>query len=76
MDCSLPSEACAQVEEMKTLGISPGIEGKRVAIQGLGNVGYHAANFCREAGAIIIAIAECEGGDSGFQRTRYGATPQ
>jgi glutamate/leucine/phenylalanine/valine dehydrogenase len=34
---------------------------KRIAIQGLGNVGYHAAKFCREAGAIIIAIAEREG---------------
>ena len=29
----------------------PGLEGKRVVVQGLGNVGYHAAKFCREAGA-------------------------
>jgi glutamate dehydrogenase (NAD(P)+) len=46
---------------MKALGLSPGIEGKRVVIQGLGNVGYHAAKFCREGGATIIAIAEREG---------------
>ena len=26
-----------------------------------GNVGYHAAKFCREAGALVIAIAEREG---------------
>jgi glutamate dehydrogenase (NAD(P)+) len=54
-------ETSAQVEEMKAIGLSPGIEGKRVVVQGLGNVGYHAAKFCREGGAIIIAIAEREG---------------
>ena len=43
------------------LGLSTGLEGKRVVVQGLGNVGYHAAKFCREAGAILIAIAEREG---------------
>ena len=31
-------------------------------MQGLGNVGYHAAKFCREGGAVMIAvIAEREG---------------
>jgi glutamate dehydrogenase (NAD(P)+) len=54
-------EACAQAEDMKALGLTPGIEGKRLVIQGLGNVGYHAAKFCREGGAVIIAIAEREG---------------
>jgi len=54
-------EACAQVDEMKALGLSPGLDGKRLIVQGLGNVGYHAAKFCREGGAIIIAIAEREG---------------
>jgi glutamate dehydrogenase (NAD(P)+) len=54
-------EACAQVDDMKTLGLSTGLEGKRVVVQGLGNVGYHAAKFCREHGAKVIAIAELEG---------------
>jgi glutamate dehydrogenase (NAD(P)+) len=54
-------EACAQRESMKRLGLSTGLEGKRLVVQGLGNVGYHAAKFCREGGAIIIAIAEREG---------------
>jgi glutamate dehydrogenase (NAD(P)+) len=54
-------EACGQVDEMKRLGLSPGIEGKRIVVQGLGNVGYHAAKFCREGGAVVIAIAEREG---------------
>jgi glutamate dehydrogenase (NAD(P)+) len=54
-------EACAQADEMKRLGLSPGLEGKRLVVQGLGNVGYHAAKFCREGGAVIVAIAEREG---------------
>ncbi|HET9529619.1 MAG TPA: Glu/Leu/Phe/Val dehydrogenase [Blastocatellia bacterium] len=54
-------EACAQVDDMKALGLSTGIEGKRLVIQGLGNVGYHTAKFCRESGAVIVAIAEREG---------------
>jgi glutamate dehydrogenase (NAD(P)+) len=54
-------EACAQADEMRRLGLSPGLEGKRIVVQGLGNVGYHAAKFCREGGALITAIAEREG---------------
>jgi glutamate dehydrogenase (NAD(P)+) len=44
------------------LGLSTGIEGKRVIVQGLGNVGYHAALFCQQGGAVIVGIAEREGG--------------
>jgi glutamate dehydrogenase (NAD(P)+) len=54
-------EACAQSDDMKALGLSTGLEGKRLIIQGLGNVGYHTAKFCREQGAVIVAIAEREG---------------
>ena len=54
-------EACNEPDEMKRLGLSPGLDGKRIIVQGLGNVGYHAAKFCREGGAIITAIAEREG---------------
>jgi glutamate dehydrogenase (NAD(P)+) len=54
-------EACNEPEEMKRLGLSRGLDGKRIIVQGLGNVGYHAAKFCREGGAILIAIAEREG---------------
>ncbi|MDQ3194303.1 MAG: glutamate dehydrogenase, partial [Bacteroidota bacterium] len=38
-----------------------GINGKRIVLQGLGNVGYYAGKYCQEAGAVIIAIAEYEG---------------
>ncbi len=55
-------EACNIEEDMHALGLSPGVEGKRVIIQGLGNVGYHAAMYLEEAGAIIVGIAEYDGG--------------
>jgi len=54
-------EACSVVEDMTALGLEPGLEGKRVVVQGLGNVGYHAAHFLREAGALIVGVAEIEG---------------
>jgi glutamate dehydrogenase (NAD(P)+) len=54
-------EACAQVDDMKAIGLAPGLAGKRVIVQGLGNVGFHVAQFCREGGAILVAIAEQEG---------------
>ena len=54
-------EACSQADDMKSLALAMGVEGKRVVIQGLGNVGYHAAKFCRERGARVIAMAVPEG---------------
>ena len=54
-------EACARGEDMKTLGLAEGLEGKRVVVQGLGNVGYHAALFCQNGGAVITGLAEFEG---------------
>ena len=46
---------------MRALGLPAGLEGKRLVVQGLGNVGYHAAKFCREHGAILVGLAEREG---------------
>jgi glutamate dehydrogenase (NAD(P)+) len=54
-------EACSHAADMKRLGLSTGLDGKRIVVQGLGNVGYHAAKFCREGGARLTAIAEREG---------------
>lgn len=54
-------EACENQADMKRLGLSRGLEGKRVVIQGLGNVGFNAARFIQEGGGVIIAIAEMEG---------------
>jgi glutamate dehydrogenase (NAD(P)+) len=55
------AEVCAQLEDMKTLGLTTGLAGKRIVVQGIGNVGYHAAKFCREGGARVIGIAVPEG---------------
>jgi glutamate dehydrogenase (NAD(P)+) len=46
---------------MKRLGLTTGVEGKRVIVQGLGNVGYHSAKFFQDAGAVIVGLAEYEG---------------
>ncbi len=46
---------------LSQLGLSRGIEGKSVVIQGLGNVGYHAAQSFERAGARLVALAEIEG---------------
>jgi glutamate dehydrogenase (NAD(P)+) len=54
-------EVCNMPDIMKKQGLSTGIEGKTVVVQGLGNVGYHSAKFFREAGAKVIALAEYEG---------------
>ena len=54
-------EVCSLAEDMKALGLSPGIQGKRVVIQGLGNVGYFAARFFQEGGAVLVGLAEAEG---------------
>ncbi len=54
-------EACDIGEDMSKLGLSTGLEDKRVIVQGLGNVGSHAARFLAEGGASIVALAEYEG---------------
>lgn len=54
-------EACSHEEDMKKRGLTKGLAGKRVVLQGLGNVGYWAGKFCQEGGCKIIAIAEYEG---------------
>lgn len=48
-------------EDMKALGLTPGLKGKSVIVQGLGNVGYYAALFMQQYGCKIVALAEYEG---------------
>ncbi len=55
-------EVCHMEEVMKKLELPTGVEGKRVAVQGLGNVGYHSAKFFQDAGAIIVGLSEHDGG--------------
>lgn len=54
-------EACNQTDDMKKLGLTNGIEGKSVVVQGLGKVGYYSAKYFLEAGAILVGLCEYEG---------------
>lgn len=54
-------ECVSIAEDMKKLGLTPGLDGKKVIVQGLGNVGYYSAKFLQEGGAIIVGLCEYEG---------------
>ncbi|KIC47428.1 glutamate dehydrogenase [Ruegeria sp. ANG-S4] len=49
-------------EDIKAAGLSGTLDGKRVVVQGLGNVGYHAAKFLSEEdGSRIVGVIEWDG---------------
>ena len=49
-------------DDVKKAGMTPGLTGKRIIVQGLGNVGYHAALFLStEDGALITHVLERDG---------------
>jgi len=47
-------------EAMETLGIP--VQGARVAIQGFGNAGLHAATLMRDRGYTVVAVSDSRGG--------------
>ncbi len=54
-------EAMADAELVQGHGLTTGLSGKRVVVQGLGNVGYSAARYLQEGGAVLVGLAEFEG---------------
>lgn len=54
-------EATAQVDDMQRLGLSSGLDGKTVVVQGLGNVGYFSSRYLAADGARIVGLIEREG---------------
>ncbi len=49
-------------KDKKRANVSGNIEGKKIIVQGLGNVGFHAAKFLSEEdGALITAVVERDG---------------
>jgi len=48
--------------DLERTGLSPSLAGKRLIIQGLGNVGYHAAKFFSEQdGCRVVGVIERDG---------------
>ncbi|MEE9439991.1 MAG: Glu/Leu/Phe/Val dehydrogenase [Saprospiraceae bacterium] len=55
-------EFCDQKAEMKALGLEPGMAGKTMVIQGLGNVGSYAGLISQDEGDVkIVGVSEREG---------------
>ncbi|PIB26814.1 glutamate dehydrogenase [Amylibacter kogurei] len=49
-------------DDVKIANMTGTLDGKRIIVQGLGNVGYHAAKFlAEEDGALITAVIERDG---------------
>lgn len=55
-------EACSHADDMKKLGLTPGLAGKTMVIQGFGNVGSYSGTISQDEGdAVIIAVGEADG---------------
>ncbi len=55
-------EACNNKADMKKLGLSQGIAGKTMVIQGLGNVGSYTGTISQDEGDVkIVGVGEAEG---------------
>ncbi len=50
-------------DDVRAAGLEGGLAGKKIVVQGFGNVGFHAAMFLRdECDAVIVGIIERDGG--------------
>jgi glutamate dehydrogenase (NAD(P)+) len=54
-------EALSYADDVKRLGLTPGVKGKTAIVQGFGNVGSFASKFMHEAGVKVIAVIEKDG---------------
>lgn len=55
-------EAFRHPKDIEWSGLSGSLQDKKIIVQGLGNVGYHAAQFLsQEDGAIIVGVMERDG---------------
>ncbi len=55
-------EACEDTAIMRALNLKKGIAGKRIVVQGLGNVGSYTARISQdEGGCVLVGVGEVEG---------------
>ena len=55
-------EAFRHPKDIEWAGLTGSLSGKRIVVQGLGNVGYHAAQFLsQEDDAVIVGVMERDG---------------
>jgi glutamate dehydrogenase (NAD(P)+) len=55
-------EAFSHEDDMSKMGMTTGLAGKTVVIQGLGNVGSYAGTICQDEGDVkIVGVSEYEG---------------
>ena len=55
-------EAVSFADDMQKLGLTAGIAGKKIVVQGLGNVGSFSSTISQDEGdAIIVGVSEVEG---------------
>lgn len=45
----------------ESVNLGTGLKGKKIIIQGFGNVGFYFASYCYKAGAKIVGIIEKDG---------------
>lgn len=56
-------EFCSDPVEMNALGLTMGLKGKTVILQGFGKVGYHSVKFLRDRGEVkLVGVQEVDGG--------------
>ncbi|MBU1274593.1 MAG: Glu/Leu/Phe/Val dehydrogenase [Proteobacteria bacterium] len=56
------SQGCVYVMAEAAAATGLDLAGCRVVVQGLGNVGYHAAEILHDAGAVIVGLSNVQGG--------------
>jgi len=54
-------EALSRPDDVRPIGLSPGLAGKRVVVHGLGKVGLNAARAAAQRGAVIVGVSVSDG---------------
>ncbi len=69
-------EMLAHPRLTRVVGLEPGVSGKRFIVQGLGNVGHHAAEALHRAGGRLVGLIEFDGALARPQGIDYPAVAE